>query len=299
MKVLLVHIDGKLPNLALMKISAWHKAQGNKVSFDMKNPDKVYISCVFRQNRSIALGISKMFNCPVEVGGPGVNLESKLPDEIEHMMPDYSLYHVQYSMGFTSRGCIRSCPWCIVPKKEGKIRDHALIKEFLAHKKVILFDGNFLASPKWKENLEFIIQHRLEVNFNQGLDIRLIDNEKASWLSKVKAKTSTFKTDMLHFAFDDVAYEKQVRHGVEVLETHGIKPYKLTFYFLCGFYEPYDFQEDMYRFKVLRELGVNPYCMVYNNRKDISILSHFERWVNTHPPIYKVCDFKNYNRLKH
>lgn len=168
MKVLLVQVDGKMPNLALMKISSWHKKQGDKVFLqNLINPDKVYISCIFSQNRAKALGIAKMFNCQVEVGGYGIN-DAQLPFDVEHTMPDYSLYGIRYSIGFTSRGCIRNCPWCIVPKKEGNIKDHAPINEFYvsAWKKLILWDNNFLASPRWYENLREIITRKIKVSFN-------------------------------------------------------------------------------------------------------------------------------------
>lgn len=312
MNILLLQIDGTMPNLALMKLSAYHKNRGDKVVLQNHlfnnpiRPDKVYISCVFAQNAGDALGIAKMFDCPVEVGGPGVDWNKELPEEIEHIKPDYDLYGIDYSMGFFSRGCFRNCPWCIVPKKEGNIHFHAPISEFWdpRHDKLILLDNNLLACAEWKEALEFIIVHKLKVNFNQGLDIRLIDNEEANWLNKIHAFTSTFKTPMFHFAFDHTNYENLLRQGVNILEKHGISAYRQTFYVLCGFdVEAEDYtwdyflENDYYRFKVLRELGVHPYIMKYNDRKDIPILNAFDRWVNTHPPLYKVCDFKDYDRL--
>jgi hypothetical protein len=104
MKVKLIDIDNpKLGNLALMKISAWHKRQGDEVGFDISDPDKVYISCFFKWNKPLALGIAKMFDCEVEVGGYGIN-SMKLPDEVEHIMPDYSLYGIQYSMKLCELG---------------------------------------------------------------------------------------------------------------------------------------------------------------------------------------------------
>ena len=297
MKVLLINVDSKIPNLPLMKLSAFHKENGDTVGTNIVNPDKVSISCVFEKNKAKALGIAKLFNCEVEVGGYGVN-DKQLPYEIEHIMPDYSLYAIHYSIGFTSRGCPRKCPWCIVPNKEGPIREHAPISEFLhpKHRKLVLLDNNFLASPKWKEKLEFIIKKRLEVNFTQGLDIRLIDDEKAKWLRLVKFRTLTFRTEMLHFAFDTPEIESEVRRGVAILKKHGIRPHKLTFYFLCGFNTTHE--EDMHRFKVIRELGANPYCMKYNDRRDDEWLNHFDRWVNTHPPLYKVCSFEDYRPVK-
>ena len=223
-KIQLVDVDSKIPNLALMKISTAHKKLGNKVDLkEISKPDKVYISCVFKENRSQALGIAKMFNCPVEIGGYGVNNKS-LPDHIDHVMPDYSLYNVDYSMGYTSRGCIRKCPFCIVWKKEGWIRDNAPVKEFWnpKHKKLVLLDNNLLASPKCEENLKFLAQNKIKTTFCQGLDIRLVNNDNASLLSKVNARTMSFKSKMYHFAFDDPQIEDDVRKGVSILKKHGI-----------------------------------------------------------------------------
>jgi len=309
MKVLLVDVDSKIGNPPLMKIARKHKLEGDlvylrqvrngSITFPYVEPDKVYVSCVFSQNKQVALKVSDSFSCEVEVGGYGVN-DKQLPYEIEHLMPYYKLYGIDYSIGFSSRGCIRTsceCPWCIVPKKEGAIRNHAPISEFLhpRHRKLVLLDNNFLASPRWNENLEFIVENRLQVNFNQGLDIRLVDDEKAKWLSLTNFRTFTFKTEMLHFAFDTPQIEDELRRGVAILKKHGVPPRKLTFYFLCGFNTTHE--QDMHRFKIIRELGANPYCMKYNDRQSDPWLNHFDRWVNTHPPLYKVCKFQDYKPL--
>jgi len=294
-----------MPNLALMHISAGHKMKGDTVVLEKFGtnrrsfvPDKVYISCIFRENRSQALGIARMFTCPVEIGGPGVDLKTCLPPEIEHLMPDYSLYHADFSMGFFSRGCIRKCPWCIVPRKEGNIRKNAPITEFLypTHKKLVLLDNNLLACPEWNEALTFIAKNKVKVSICQGLDIRLVDSEKAQALNKIHAYTPSFKTSMFYFAFDDITHEDQVRRGVAILNKAGIKSKRQTFYILAGFKEPYDFAEDMHRFQVIRELGANPYVMKYNDRKDIKILNDFDRWVNYR--LYTVCGFKDYDPNK-
>lgn len=298
MKVLLIDVDSKIPNLALMKISAGHKIQGDKVSLNKicDKPDIVHISCVFSQNSAKALGITKMFSCPVEIGGYGVN-NRQLPDRIEHIMPDYSLYpSMDFSMGYTSRGCIRKCPFCIVWKQEGPIRDHAPIGEFWnsKHRKIILLDNNFLASPQWKRNIEFLITHRLQVSFCQGLDIRLVNDENAFWLKMINSKTMSFKNPMYYFAFDDPAIEDQVRKGVAILNKHGIKSRYLTFYLLCGFNTTHE--EDMHRFKMLRDLDACAYVMKYNDRSDDQWLNDFDRWVNAH--IYKKCSFEDYEPRK-
>ncbi|GAI38731.1 unnamed protein product, partial [marine sediment metagenome] len=142
------------PNLALMKLSAFHKARGDEVylNFPLERPDITYASCVFTWNKK------RISTAPNEavVGGSGIDLTTELPPEVEHIMPDYSLYpRVDFSLGFTSRGCIRKCPWCIVPEKEGQIKPRSRIYEFWdrRHRKITLLDNNLLAAPNWQQTM--------------------------------------------------------------------------------------------------------------------------------------------------
>jgi len=295
-----------MPNLPLMKLSAWHKKQGDTVTllyahelqqlstFSLE-PDIVYISCVFTWNKLKALRIAQMFSDKkVMVGGSGVDLQQTLPQEVEHIEPDYKLYKINYSMGFTTRGCIRKCPWCLVPQKEGDLKDHASISEFLkmGHRKLILLDNNFLAGPHCEENLIKIIAHWLRVSFTQGLDIRLINRANARLLRKTRFYNWRFNHRQLYFSFDLPEIEDAVRCGVKILADAGIKPYLLRFYVLTGFNTT--FEEDMHRFNILRELKTEPFMMVYNNRKDLPLQRALARWVNR--MIYKSCSWKNYKR---
>lgn len=293
-KILLIDLDSKIPNLPLMKISSYHKEKGDSVYLNKGcNPDKVYISCIFTKNKSQALGISKMFNCEVVMGGYGVN-NLKLPSHIENIKPDYSLYDINYSMGYTSRGCIRNCKFCIVPKNEGKIKNSSDPIKFSdpKHKNLILLDNNFLASPKWKENLQYFIKNKIRVCFMQGLDIRLINEENAKLLSTLKFRNRKFTHPYLYFAFDSLKYESSVINGINLLVKNGIKPYKLIFYVLVNFDTSFD--EDYHRFELLNNMGVDPFIMLYNGGTEI--LKKFARWVNRR--VYKSCGWENYDRLK-
>ena len=292
MRILLIDVDSKMPNLALMKLSAWHKTRGDIVGFDVADPDKVYISCIFEKNGPKTLGQAQLFSCRVEIGGYGVS-DVKLPDEVEHLCPDYSLYGIDCSMGFTSRGCLRSCPWCIVPKFEGKIRDHAPLSEFLRHKKLILLDNNFLASPRCSENLKELIAHEVKVNFNQGLDIRLVNQENAKLLSEVLYYDWHFKERRLHFAFDLPEIEDDVLEGIRTLEKAGIPRFHLMFYVLVGYDTSY--AEDLHRIKLLLDQGVKPYIMPYDDRHD-GYYPHLERWINGR--YYKVVPWQKYDHGK-
>nr|MDO8117202.1 hypothetical protein [Candidatus Sigynarchaeota archaeon] len=283
MKILLINIDSKIPSMPLRKIGGFYKDRGDQVFYDngCRNPDYVYISCVFSKNAATARGIAKMFSCPTALGGYGVN-NVQLPDEIEHHMPDYA--GMDFSFGYTSRGCFRNCPWCIVPKMEGKLRDHASITEFLHpdHKKLVLFDNNFLASPRWRENLRFIIAHNLKICFNQGLDIRLINEENAGMLADCKYSSLSFKKRRLYFAFDHPSIEREFCEGIQRLKNAGISTKNIMVYMLCGFgvsATNYNFATDWNRYKIIRDLGADPYVMKYDGRRDIRVLNHFARWV--------------------
>jgi len=242
------------PNLALMKLSSYHKARGDQVSLNspLFGYDRGYASCVFSWHAKRVQALPQ----DVESNGPGVNLKSELPAEIEHIMPDYSLYpNVDFSMGFTSRGCIRQCPWCIVPTKEGRIKPWSSIDEFWdrRHRKIKLLDNNFLAQPVPHTILSKLAEERVEVDFNQGLDIRLVDEQIAFYLSRVKA-------EKLRFSFDDIAYEKELREGVKLLQENGVRSRKLSFYVLYGF-RPDD--QAVERMNILGELNVDVYPMAY------------------------------------
>ncbi len=262
MKVLLMDLDitrqrRSFPNLALMKLSAYHKGRGDEVylNFPLDHPNITYASSVFTWNASRKATVPD----GAIVGGSGIDLKSQLLFEVEHIMPDYSLYpntpYRDRSIGFTSRGCIRKCPQCIVPEKEGKIRPVARIYEFWArqHRKIILLDNNLLAASNWRQTMEDLIAENLEVDFNQGLDIRLLNEDNLGYLKRVKAKE-------LRFAFDDIAYERAVREGIELLLANGLDSRKLSFYLLYGFDN-----DDMCveRVKILASYNVEIYPMAY------------------------------------
>lgn len=250
-----------------MKISAYHKNRGDWVHLNkgVEDPDKVYISCIFKKNGPQALGIAKFYpKSDVKIGGSGVNYKT-LPSEIEYIMPDYDLYGIDYSMGFTSRGCIRKCEFCIVPEKEGRIRANQSIEEFLHpnHKKVVLLDNNLLAAPNHKETLKYLADTRLMVSFTQGNDIRLVNEDNANLLAETKYYDFDFKARMLYFAWDWMELEDKVERGIQTLKDAGIKGYQLTFYILMGFNTT--LEQDRYRAEKLHEWGAVPYAMPYNS----------------------------------
>ena len=274
LKVGLIQLDGKMPNLALMKLGAWHRIRGDDVT--------ILDLSAFQFDRTYA---SKVF-----AGGSGYDLRSELPPGIEAVVPDYDLFKTDYSLGFTSRGCIRDCGFCIVREKEGFIREANM--DWIRHGKVIVLDNNFLASPKWKEKLRYFIENKLKVCFNQGLDIRLINSENAHLLAQVKYYDLKFKRRRLYFSFDLPEIEEQVKRGILTLVANGVKPFHLMFYVLVGYNTT--FEQDLHRVELLISYGILPYIMRYNSRRDDRRLNAFARWVNGR--YYKVCRWKDYTR---
>lgn len=278
MKIGLIQIDGKMPNLALMKLAAYHKSRGDDVTIlDISHLDfdRIYASKVF-------------------VGGSGVSLKCELPPDIEAQVPDYDLFKTTHSIGFSSRGCLkeRGCGFCIVKTKEGLIREAPF--DWISHHKVVLLDNNFLASPKCREKLEYFIRQKLKVCFTQGLDIRLINAENAEMLSRVAYYDLRFRKRRLYFAFDDPALETTIREKVAILNIAGIASNHLLFYVLVGYNSK--FSDDMHRFEVLESLGCLPFIMVYNGRRNNPVLNSFARWVNKR--YYHVCSWDDYRRPK-
>jgi len=298
--VLLVDVDSVIPNIALMKLSVFHKERGDNVDFQrgLKVPSKEYdvvcISCIFKENARRARRLAKRFpNAKVHLGGSGVDLKATLPDEIEHLMPDYDLYpECDASYGYTSRGCPRNCEFCIVPKKDGKAHPVADIYEFWdrRHKKIVLLDDNIFALPDhFKKIAKQIIKEGLRVDFQSGLDVRLLDDEKATLLKAMHVSEPTF-------AFDDTSHERAVLRGIELLKEHGIN--RSNFYVLAGFES--DFEDALYRVNRLRDLGQRVYVMPYNGdelfEKD-ERYRHLRGWANGRMR-FASCTFDEYVRTK-
>jgi len=294
MRIGLIDADSRIPNLALMKLSAWHKAQGDDVKlydplFD--HPDRVYASKVFTFTPD-----HSYWPEDVEIvrGGTGYDLSTTLPGEVEGMCPDYEIFNCQYAMGFVTRGCIRRCPFCVVPKKEGRIRQVAEILDFWRdQERLMLLDNNLTAMPEvFTAVCRFLADHRIETDFSQGLDIRLIDDEKAQALATVRL------WKRVHFAWDNMRDESAVRRGIEIL-TRYMHPDKLMFYVLVGYNTTFD--EDMHRVNTLIGYGTNPFVMVYRaqdgSEPSDKRLKHLARWANR-PALRKAATWGEYLRGK-
>jgi len=286
MRIGLAQVDGKWANLALMRLSAYHKAQGHQVEWynPMMPYDRIYASKIWTFTPD-----DLYLPAETERGGTGYDITKKLPSDVEDCFPDYSLYPgIDYAIGFTTRGCIRSCPFCVVPHKEGGLQIVGDLYDFWGGQpKVILLDNNLTAAPM--EHFEKIIRQlakeRVLVDFSQGLDIRLISDDHARLLKTVRLKR-------VHFAWDSMGYEDAVRRGIKIL-TRYLHPDKITFYVLVGFNTSP--AEDMYRIKVLRSLSVNPFVMPYE-RGDLYQRT-LARWCN-HKAIFKTVSWADYCQRK-
>ena len=308
MQIGLIDVDynGRFPNIALMKISAWHKQRGDMVEWYTPwgvKYDTVYVSKVFSFSPDYDLAINADM---VIRGGSGYAIElvgekevyhkeqdMDLPAEIEHIYPDYSIYpDLTYdtAYGFLTRGCPRGCPFCIVGNKEGLAsRKVADLNEFWrGQKNIVLCDPNILACKDWKNLLQQLIDSKAWVDFNQGLDIRLMTGEKAYYLGQIKTKE-------IHFAWDRYNDRSKILPKLKLyakltkLKSHNAIVYTLVNYDTT-------FEQDLERIYTLREMGYWPYVMIYNKKSAAVQYSDLQRWVNNRFIFAKCEKFEDYGR---
>lgn len=299
-RVLLVNVDSIIPNLALMKISAYYKAQGDIVGFNIDNPTHAYISCIFKKNKAIcdsSAFMLRMLNPDIiiDIGGPGYDLKKVLPPAIEDSQPDYSLYPgIDYALGFTTRGCIRRCPFCIVPIKEGKLKRIQPIESIYRpeFKAIKLLDNNVLGDPdNFRHIVDFCEEHKLKLDVSQGLDIRLLTEELAQYIARIDP------IKKLDFAYDDPKEEPAVRRGIELLKGAGVDVRgKVQFYVYCDRSNgPYGLASAINRCQQLKALGTNAYVMLNIDAQPSEDMKHLKRWANR-KALFWSCDFNQYRR---
>ena len=305
MRVGLIDVDGhNFPNLPLMKISAYHKGKGDSVEWYEPlfsgHMDKVYMSKVFTFTPDYPYCINAD---EIAKGGTGYSYPDggeELPEEIEHIYPDYSIYFSRIpevrntAYGFLTRGCPRGCDFCIVGKKEGRCaRKVADLLEFWnGQKNIVLLDANMFACKEWKGLSIQLIESGAWVDFSQGCDIRLMTDEKAEYIKRMKIK-------QVHFAWD--RYEDREKIIPQFKRFKKITQWdyrKLGVYVLCNF--DTTFEQDLERIYTLRELGYNPYVMLYEKDKIPAghRLKLLQRWVNNRI-IFRSCKrFEDYDGRK-
>jgi hypothetical protein len=259
--ILLVDVDSRLPNPALMKLSRYYKDQGHKVILarkdsKIKGVEGVYASSVFfspASTRRVA-ALREYYGDSLVVGGSGVDIHSRLPQEIEKLPADYDLYPElgDRAIGFITRGCPFKCPFCIVPVKEGKTHQVSTLDELLQsdRNKLILLDDNILSHSRADEILEDMARRNLQVNFNQTLDIRLLDIEKSRLLRRIRCTNTKFTRSVYHFSLNDTGNVDRVRRKYRQLGFTS----KDNVEFICMYGYDTTLAEDVERFRFLRSL---------------------------------------------
>jgi len=270
MKILIINIDSSIPNFALAKIEKYHRESGDQVEYDPMFRDwaeKIYVSCIFTFNRH---KLSEWELDPkATIGGSGYSLNVKLPAEIEKVKPKINL-------GFTSRGCIRNCSFCIVPQKEGTVKAVGDIYDLwdAESREITLLDNNILALPEHFFMIcEQLRKENLKVDFNQGLDVRLLTNEIAKELKSIKHKE-------YRFSFDNINLRNHVENGIELLKRNGIN--RAHWYVYA---EPGGFESAMERLLILKRHGQRTFLMrdsKIHNSADEEKFIKLAFWSNSH-----------------
>ena len=256
------HIKGKIfPNYALMKISAWHKAQGDNVEWwnPLKNYDVVYSSKIFDftpENPYLPENTIR--------GGTGyadVPIWQQLRQEVDQLFPDYSIYPAcDYAIGYITRGCPNNCRWCVVPSKEGEIKPYRSWRQLIRpdSKKLVLMDNNILASDFGIAQLESLVGSGYAIDLNQGMDARLVDERVAKILAGLKW------IKYIRFSCDQQAQIEPLRQTVELLGKYRVKPYRLFIYLLVTA----DIEDAVKRVEALKRLGnITIYAQAERNER--------------------------------
>lgn len=290
-KIGLVAVDEhNFPNLALMKLSSWHKAHGDNAEwvFPFAKYDRIYKSKIFTFTKDDEV----IYNAAEVIrGGTGYDVKSKLPDNVERWKGlDYSLYpQYKFSIQFYSRGCIRHCPFCLVHDKEGAIHPVEPMELNPQGEWIEVLDNNFFANPEWRNAVEDLEKVKQPIKFH-GVDVRIMEEEQAYWLNRLPLKTN------VHIAWD--LPQIDLTDNLKAMLKH-IKPYKITCYVLVGFNSTPE--QDLQRLRTLKTLDILPFVQPYrdfeNKRKPTPYEQDLARWANR-AWLFKSCDFMDFSPRK-
>ena len=321
MNIRLTQIDGSLPNIAVMKIAHYFRTKGDTIYFEksitksMFEPeyDHVFVSAIFTESRKKVQAIKVNFPQAI-VGGTGSGNSTTVEEYLgvsEYENYDYSIYpDYTSSIGFSQRGCRLRCPFCHVPKKEGKNKAINTIEQIYRGKpyprKIILLDNDFFGQPEWKNKCEEIIAGNFKVAFIQGINIRLFDETQADYLSEIKSYDKKFTHKQIYTAWDNVKDEKRFTKGIKFLIERGkYKPYQIFVYFLCNYWEGGLTNDIWYRYEKMVEMGLRTYCMIFDKttlppNHDLKV---FQNWINSQNHNYKptqngFSEYKKYYKNK-
>lgn len=293
MNVLLLQLDGKIPNVALMRAAAHHRALGDSVELrkigNAKTLDrtlfdvfgKVYASLVFERTRPLAEFVRLTWPNAV-IGGTGWDLTTTLEQHgITTKEQDYTIYpEFRQSIGFTQRGCRLKCSFCVVPRKEGAISEEQTIAQLWRGdpwpRELLLLDNDFFGQPKWRERIDEIVTGGFKVSFNQGINARFLTEETAAAIGSVNYRDDQMKERRIYTAWDNRKDEKRLMTGLELLVKHGVRPRHCMVYMLIGYWPGETHEDREVRRAKLRAFGALPYPMPFVRSPE---LVGFQRWV--------------------
>ena len=291
MRIGLIAVDGRnsFPNLALMRLSNWHKQRGDTVEWwtGFTHYDRVYMSKVF----TFTPDFDTVINAEeIITGGTGYKDFGSLPPEVEAYPPDYTLYpNWKPAVGFLTRGCCRCCDFCIVPRKEGAVHPAATWKEIKRpdSREMVLLDNNVLASDYGLEQIDRMGREQVWVDFNQGLDARLITPEIAGMLARLHW------IRLIRLACDTSEMLPVIRQATSYLKEAGVSQSRFWAYALVR-----DVEEAHRRVMALREMGVEPFAQPYRDYdggEPTEEQKAFARWVNR-KSLFKSCTWESYKK---
>jgi hypothetical protein len=288
--VLLIQIDGKLPNIALMRIAAHHRDRGDSVSFKWgrvhrelgEKSDVVYASAIFEKSRQRAATVAREYPGAI-IGGTGIDTSTTLENiGITDIEQDYSIYpRFSPSIGFTQRGCRLRCPFCVVPAKEGAVRGEQSVWDLWRGephpRHLLLLDNDFFGQPAWRERIDEMKAGSFRVSFSQGINARMIGPEEAEAIASVDYRDDSMKIKRIYTAWDNRKDESRLLRGLELLTAAGVKPDHIMVYVLIGYWHRGELHaDDFHRIETLLEFGARPYPMPFERTRE---LVGFQRWV--------------------
>lgn len=293
----LLAVDSVYPNLALMKISRHHKEHGDTVEWmnPLEHYDKVYMAKVFSYTPDYRYYIDAG---EVEKGGTGYDIRKRLPENIDRLQPDYSIYPAidnTTAYGFITRGCPNKCKWCVVPQKEGNIQPYMDVEEISieGRRNLILMDNNILASDYGILQIEKIVRLGLKVDFNQALDARLVTDD----IDKLLAKVKWIKR--IRFGCDTPGQIEECERAISLIDKYG---YRGEYFFYCILLD--DFKESFNRVNYWKHRGGRflPHCQPYRDiRNPRQIIPQWQKdlagWADK-KWIFKTCEFKDFEPRK-
>lgn len=295
-RVQLLQLDGSLPNIALLRVAAHHRDLGDEVSFrrattvaavstsdlwDGAAPDLVYASLIFERTRPVAEAL-KASRPDALIGGTGWDVARPLePVGITTTRQDYSIVpEFHSSIGFTQRGCRLRCSFCVVPRKEGAVREEQTIADIWRGepwpRQILLLDNDFFGQPHWRERIAELRAGSFKVCFSQGINARMLSDEAAAAIASVDYRDDSFKVRRIYTAWDSRPDERVLFRGLERLVAHGVKPDQIMVYILVGHAAGETHKDRDYRRQRLREFGARPYPMPFVRTPE---LVGFQRWV--------------------